>query len=304
MVSGFLNNDEDVLISTEYGDLVVFCKKSGTLRGTEVEKDKQLTLAFINDGPKFLSLSYIEPSYGVNVGQDRHAKTIMYPATVELHFVGFAHKNPIILGLLGDNWVLKNKLVDLNGELGFTCHNNVRCSVKVEVWKLNNVQWDMHCRISQIPLIYKGLMVLGFLNNDEDVLFSTDVTNAHEAWFNDADEARDSDGGDHTEVVGVEKAEAARKMEFSYPKVVGFAEFSFTFFIVLSISAANCGDSKAILCRGSHTIPLTEDHKFDREDELERITKSGGRVVKDSWGTMRVNGNLAMLRAIGEQNIF
>ena len=27
------------------------------------------------------------------------------------------------------------------------------------------------------------------------------------------------------------------------------------------IIAANCGDSRAILCRGSHTIPLTEDHK-------------------------------------------
>ncbi|PWA63960.1 Protein phosphatase 2C [Artemisia annua] len=69
------------------------------------------------------------------------------------------------------------------------------------------------------------------------------------------------------------------------------------------IIAANCGDSRAILCRRSHTIPLTEDHKPDREDELERINKSGGRVVKDSWGTMRVNGNLAMSRAIGDRRL-
>ncbi|GKE90641.1 hypothetical protein Tco_1571736, partial [Tanacetum coccineum] len=31
----------------------------------------------------------------------------------------------------------------------------------------------MHCRIGNIPMVYKGLIVVGFLNIDEDVLLST-----------------------------------------------------------------------------------------------------------------------------------
>ncbi|CAH1422703.1 unnamed protein product [Lactuca virosa] len=69
------------------------------------------------------------------------------------------------------------------------------------------------------------------------------------------------------------------------------------------IVAANCGDSRAVLCRGSHTIPLTEDHKPDKEDEEERIVKSGGCVLSDEWGTPRVNGVLAMSRAIGDKKL-
>nr|KAJ0209232.1 hypothetical protein LSAT_V11C400195950 [Lactuca sativa] len=37
----------------------------------------------------------------------------------------------------------------------------------------------------------------------------------------------------------------------------------------------------------------------DREDEEERIVKSGGCILSDEWGTPRVNGVLAMSRAIG-----
>jgi len=36
---------------------------------------------------------------------------------------------------------------------------------------------------------------------------------------------------------------------------------------------ANCGDSRAVLCRGGKTIPLSFDHKPDRPDELARISK-------------------------------
>ncbi len=34
---------------------------------------------------------------------------------------------------------------------------------------------------------------------------------------------------------------------------------------------ANCGDSRAVLCRGSRAVPLSADHKPDRPDEAARV---------------------------------
>ncbi|KAK6936373.1 PPM-type phosphatase-like domain [Dillenia turbinata] len=87
------------------------------------------------------------------------------------------------------------------------------------------------------------------------------------------------------------------------------------------IIVANCGDSRAVLCRGGKAIPLSDDHKFvyckfvklkswvcqmvflllqpDREDELERIKGLGGRVIHLNGA--RVEGILAMSRAIGDK---
>ncbi|CAM8919492.1 unnamed protein product [Rhodiola kirilowii] len=64
------------------------------------------------------------------------------------------------------------------------------------------------------------------------------------------------------------------------------------------IIVANCGDSRAVLCRGGKAIPLSSDHKPDRPDELERIESAGGRVIY--WEGARVLGVLAMSRAIGD----
>lgn len=61
---------------------------------------------------------------------------------------------------------------------------------------------------------------------------------------------------------------------------------------------ANCGDSRAVICRGGAAIPLSSDHKPDRPDELERIQAAGGRVI--FWDGARVFGVLAMSRAIGD----
>ncbi|XP_076907315.1 protein phosphatase 2C 56-like [Bidens hawaiensis] len=69
------------------------------------------------------------------------------------------------------------------------------------------------------------------------------------------------------------------------------------------IVAANCGDSRAVLSRGSYTIPLTVDHKPSRLDEEERIIESGGFVVPDQYGVLRVDGVLAMTRAIGDRSL-
>ncbi|CAJ1970929.1 unnamed protein product [Sphenostylis stenocarpa] len=64
------------------------------------------------------------------------------------------------------------------------------------------------------------------------------------------------------------------------------------------IIVANCGDSRAVLCRNSVPVPLSDDHKPDRPDELLRIQDAGGRVIY--WDGPRVLGVLAMSRAIGD----
>ncbi|XP_022967975.1 probable protein phosphatase 2C 75 isoform X2 [Cucurbita maxima] len=62
------------------------------------------------------------------------------------------------------------------------------------------------------------------------------------------------------------------------------------------IVVANCGDSRAVLCRGGRAIPLSNDHKPDRIDELARIEAAGGQVIFIDGA--RVKGILAMSRAI------
>lgn len=65
------------------------------------------------------------------------------------------------------------------------------------------------------------------------------------------------------------------------------------------IFVANCGDSRAVLCRNSMPVPLSVDHKPDREDERARIEGCGGRVMFSDGA--RVEGILAMSRAIGDK---
>lgn len=60
----------------------------------------------------------------------------------------------------------------------------------------------------------------------------------------------------------------------------------------------NCGDSRAILCRGGVAIALTDDHKAGREDETARIEAAGGQIL--FWNGVRVMGVLAVSRAIGD----
>ncbi|OAY61169.1 hypothetical protein MANES_01G168600v8 [Manihot esculenta] len=64
------------------------------------------------------------------------------------------------------------------------------------------------------------------------------------------------------------------------------------------IIVANCGDSRAVLCRNGKPVPLSSDHKPDRPDEWSRIQAAGGRVIY--WDIPRVLGVLAMSRAIGD----
>ncbi|KAJ6810096.1 putative protein phosphatase 2C 37 [Iris pallida] len=65
------------------------------------------------------------------------------------------------------------------------------------------------------------------------------------------------------------------------------------------VLVANCGDSRAVLCRGGTAVPMSIDHKPDRPDELARIEAAGGRVIYLNGA--RVDGILAMSRAIGDK---
>ncbi|CAL9776360.1 unnamed protein product [Musa acuminata subsp. burmannicoides] len=65
------------------------------------------------------------------------------------------------------------------------------------------------------------------------------------------------------------------------------------------IFVANCGDSRTVLSRGGRAVPLSDDHKPDRPDELARIEAAGGRVIYLNGA--RVHGILAMSRAIGDK---
>ncbi|CAA2961159.1 probable phosphatase 2C 50 isoform X1 [Olea europaea subsp. europaea] len=65
------------------------------------------------------------------------------------------------------------------------------------------------------------------------------------------------------------------------------------------IIVANCGDSRAVLCRGKAPMPLSVDHKPNREDEYLRIEAAGGKVI--NWEGYRVCAMLAVSRSIGDR---
>lgn len=58
---------------------------------------------------------------------------------------------------------------------------------------------------------------------------------------------------------------------------------------------ANCGDSRAVMCRKSEVAFSTQDHKPINPEEKTRIQNAGGSVM-----IQRVNGSLAVSRALGD----
>lgn len=67
------------------------------------------------------------------------------------------------------------------------------------------------------------------------------------------------------------------------------------------VVVANCGDSRAVICRDGVAVPLSNDHKPNRPDELDRVEAAGGRVI--NWDGYRVLGVLATSRSIGDQHL-
>eukprot|EP00571_Detonula_confervacea_P001428 CAMPEP_0172323268 /NCGR_PEP_ID=MMETSP1058-20130122/48289_1 /TAXON_ID=83371 /ORGANISM="Detonula confervacea, Strain CCMP 353" /LENGTH=398 /DNA_ID=CAMNT_0013039225 /DNA_START=173 /DNA_END=1369 /DNA_ORIENTATION=+ len=80
-----------------------------------------------------------------------------------------------------------------------------------------------------------------------------------------------------------------------------------------SIVTANVGDSRAIISHGRTAIDLTKDHKPNDSAERERIEALDGTVdwcgkvdrrgdPVEHTGVYRINGNLALSRAIGDRS--
>jgi len=70
-----------------------------------------------------------------------------------------------------------------------------------------------------------------------------------------------------------------------------------------AVSVANCGDSRAVLCRNGQALPLSEDHKPNAPGERLRISKAGGTIERSAYSStvqFRVNGNLNLSRSIGD----
>ena len=64
---------------------------------------------------------------------------------------------------------------------------------------------------------------------------------------------------------------------------------------------ANAGDTRVIIGTGNGFSLLTKDHKPDLPEERARIESLGGRVI--SYGVPRVEGILAMSRALGDTGL-
>lgn len=65
------------------------------------------------------------------------------------------------------------------------------------------------------------------------------------------------------------------------------------------VFVANAGDSRGIIVqKGGKVFVMSIDHKPEREDEELRIKRLGGKVLH--WGRWRVEGVLAVSRAIGD----
>lgn len=70
-----------------------------------------------------------------------------------------------------------------------------------------------------------------------------------------------------------------------------------------SITVANAGDSRAVLCRRGTAVDMSEDHKPNLPGEMRRIQKAGGCVLEQRVAGhthYRVNGNLNLSRSIGD----
>ena len=65
---------------------------------------------------------------------------------------------------------------------------------------------------------------------------------------------------------------------------------------------SNVGDCRAVMSRDGVSEALTCDHRAGREDERERIENLGG-IVDLRHGVWRVQGSLAVSRAIGDSHM-
>jgi len=176
-----------------------------------------------------------------------------------------------------------------DGEISFYGVFDGHAGSKAAAFAANRLHIDIKNELS--PLLCKS----GFQKSD-----SSDISSAIKTGFQNVDsqflkKAKEHDWPDGTTavtavVLGRKASDRDRdKDSSSKPSTKSSAH----------LYVANTGDSRCILIRNGEAIPLSEDHKPNREDERARIEANGGRVVY--FGTWRVEGVLAVGRAIGDQ---
>jgi len=70
-----------------------------------------------------------------------------------------------------------------------------------------------------------------------------------------------------------------------------------------TITVANAGDCRAVLCRAGRAIDMSEDHKPQLPTECARIRRAGGCIMEQrcvAGALYRVNGDLSLSRSIGD----
>ncbi|XP_076245300.1 uncharacterized protein LOC143185888 isoform X2 [Calliopsis andreniformis] len=82
-------------------------------------------------------------------------------------------------------------------------------------------------------------------------------------------------------------------------KVVGGTTAVCTLLLNKKLYVSWVGDSSAMIVKRDGIVQLVNPHRLHREDEVQRIQRMGG-VVMRSMGIMRVNGALSVSRAIGD----
>lgn len=105
-------------------------------------------------------------------------------------------------------------------------------------------------------------------------------------------------------------AEIARKNEWKYQgsTAVGVLLYEDVIYTV------NVGDCRAVMCRSGDAVELTRDHKPNDPSEQSRIESLGGTVKWhgyvdaqgepiEPYGAYRINGNLAVARAVGDRDL-
>ncbi|XP_022684859.1 uncharacterized protein LOC101768355 isoform X1 [Setaria italica] len=191
--------------------------------------------------------------------------------------------------------------------------------------------YSMMFRKSTGKLTYKEVAILNNIFN----LYKDDQSNHREGscWISPAI----LDRSFHMEILKESLTRAVHDIDLTFSKEASQKHFESgsTATVVLiadgQIIAANVGDSKAFLCSEGHDLhrrnrkrrrkrnsidheefalanydgplyharELTKDHHPDREDERSRVEAAGGYVIEWS-GVYRVNGELALSRAIGD----
>ena len=68
------------------------------------------------------------------------------------------------------------------------------------------------------------------------------------------------------------------------------------------IICAQLGDSLALYFdKEGSLLYKTNDHNTSNETEIDRINQSGGLIIKDRDGELRINGELALTRSLGDK---